>query len=199
MYNFLKRFIDLLFSSLALLALLPFFIVISAFIYLQSGRPIFYKQARVGRGWKSFKILKFRTMVNGAEKIGPKISCDNDKRITPIGKFLRKYKFDELPQLINVFKGDMSIVGPRPEVPKFVKLFSKEYSDILKVKPGLSDFASIKFSDEASMIAYTKNAEEIYKTKILPQKIVLYRQYLNEMSLLTDFKIIFATVKVLVR
>jgi lipopolysaccharide/colanic/teichoic acid biosynthesis glycosyltransferase len=199
MYNYLKKFIDLIISIILLIILSPLFCLISIAVYIESGRPVFYKQERVGKNWKNFKILKFRTMVNGSDSIGPKVTCKNDVRLTYTGKILRKYKLDELPQLVNVIKGEMSLVGPRPEIPKFAQFFSKEYTDILKIKPGISDFASIEFSDESQLFDQNKNVEEIYKTKILPQKIKLYYRYLTQKSLITDFKIIFATFKILVK
>lgn len=199
MYFYLKRITDLIISIILLIILLPLLFLISVAVYIESGRPVLYKQERVGKNWKSFKILKFRTMVNGAETLGPIVTCKDDKRLTHIGKLLRKYKLDELPQLINVIKGDMSLVGPRPEVPHFANLFSREYTDILKIKPGISDFASIEFNEEAELLDQNKNVEEIYKTKILPQKINLCYQYLTQKSLVTDFKIIFATVRILVK
>jgi lipopolysaccharide/colanic/teichoic acid biosynthesis glycosyltransferase len=199
MYYLQKRIIDLIISLFLLLVLSPFLAIISILILVESGRPIFYLQERVGKDWKNFKILKFRTMINKADEVGPVVTPKNDERITRIGRILRKYKIDELPQLINVFKGEMSIVGPRPEIPKFAKVFSKEYSDILKVRPGISDFAAIEFVDESLMFGEDKNVEDIYKTKVLPRKIKLYYQYLKEMSIATDLKIILATVRVLIK
>jgi lipopolysaccharide/colanic/teichoic acid biosynthesis glycosyltransferase len=199
MYDKLKGFIDLFISVILLLLLLPVFILISLAIMLESGLPVFFSQERVGKNWERFRILKFRTMINGAENIGPSVTSDNDERITTVGKFLRQYKLDELPQLINVIKGEMSIVGPRPEVLKFAQVFSKEYSDILKVKPGISDYASIKYREESMLINQNKDIEEIYTKKILPLKISLYYKYLSEKSILTDFKIIYSTVRVLIK
>ena len=138
-------------------------------------------------------------MIKGAENVGPSITFKNDSRITPVGRFLRLYKLDELPQLVNVLKGEMSIVGPRPEILKFAKLFSEEYSNILKVKPGMSDFASIKYNEESMLLDQNKDVEEFYSEKILPQKIKLYNRYLSEKNLATDFKIIYSTFRIILR
>jgi lipopolysaccharide/colanic/teichoic acid biosynthesis glycosyltransferase len=199
MYQFYKRIIDLVLSLLFILVFLPVLIIISVLIIIESGLPVFYCQERAGRHWKVFKIIKFRTMIKNAEKLGPLITSGDDKRITAVGKFLRKYKLDELPQLLNVVKGDMSLVGPRPELLKYAQMFSDEYSEILSVKPGISDFASIRFRDEAAMLEHKKNVEEIYSNKILPQKIKLYYKYLTEKSLTTDFKIIYSTFLMILR
>ncbi len=195
----LKRLIDILFSIAALIVLSPVIVIISLIIFFQSGSPIFFYQERVGKNWRKFKIIKFRTMIKNAHNIGPKISTNDDSRVTKAGRFLRKYKLDELPQLFNILKGDMSIVGPRPEIPKFVNVFSNEYSEILKIKPGLSDYAALIYSNEASLIEPSHNPEEYYKSEILPQKIKLYKRYIEEMGFLTDIKIIFLTIKSVVR
>lgn len=195
----LKRLIDILFSIAALIVLSPVIVIISLIIFFQSGSPIFFYQERVGKNWRKFKIIKFRTMIKNAHNIGHKISTNDDLRVTKAGRFLRKYKLDELPQLFNILKGDMSIVGPRPEIPKFVNVFSNEYSEILKIKPGLSDYAALIYSNEASLIEPSHNPEEYYKSEILPQKIKLYKRYIEEMGFLTDIKIIFLTIKSVVR
>ncbi len=195
----LKRIIDLTFSFIALIVLIPVIFIISLAIIFQCGLPVFFYQERVGKNWKRFKIIKFRTMINHADNAGPDISTDNDARITKIGKFLRKYKLDEIPQLLNILKGDMSIVGPRPEIPKYVNDFSDEYIEILKIKPGLSDYAALEYSDEAALIKSSFNAEEYYKSNILPEKIKLYKRYIREISFLTDIKIILRTFKSIIR
>jgi lipopolysaccharide/colanic/teichoic acid biosynthesis glycosyltransferase len=195
----LKRIIDFTFSFIALIVLIPVILVISLAIVIQCGLPVFFYQERVGKNWKKFKIIKFRTMINGANNAGPDISTDNDSRITNIGRFLRKYKLDEIPQLWNILKGEMSIVGPRPEIPKYVNDFSVEYTEILKIKPGLSDYAALEYSNEAALLKSSFNAEEFYKSIILPEKIKLYKRYINEISFLTDIKIILRTVKSIVR
>ncbi len=195
----LKRIIDITFSFIALIVLIPVILIISLTVIFRCGLPVFFYQERVGKNWKRFKIIKFRTMINGADNAGPDISTDNDTRITNIGKFLRKYKLDEIPQLFNILKGDMSIVGPRPEIPKYVNDFSDEYIEILKIKPGLSDYAALEYSNEAALIKSSFNAEEYYKSNILPEKIKLYKRYIREISFLTDIKIILRTFKSIIR
>jgi len=195
MYFLLKRLADIIISLTAIVLLLPIFIIISIAIIMSSGIPVFYLQERIGKDWKKFKIIKFRTMVNNAEKIGPGISSSYDKRITPIGKILRKFKIDELPQLINVLKGDMSIIGPRPELLKYISRYENEYSKILKVKPGISDYASVKFRDEASILQTAEDSESFYLKDILPEKIKLYNKYIEEMNFFVDIKILFLTFK----
>ncbi len=196
-YFIFKRIFDVLVSSLLLILLSPAFLIITILIFVTSGSPILFYQERVGKNWKSFKILKFRTMISNADKIGPGITSSDDNRITPIGKILRKLKLDELPQLINVIHGDMSLIGPRPELPKYVNYFKNDYSSILNIKPGITDYASIKFINEESLIS-SEDREFIYLNKILPSKIILYKKYLNEISFLTDLKILFFTLKGLV-
>jgi len=198
-YRVLKRIIDVTFSLAALIVLMPVIILISGVILFQDGQPIFFYQVRVGKDWKKFKIIKFRTMIKDAHNAGPNISTNNDSRITKVGRFLRKYKLDEIPQLINILIGDMSIVGPRPEIPKYVNDFSDEYSEILKIKPGLSDYAALEYSNEAALIESAFNAEEFYKSQILPEKIKLYKRYIKEISFLTDIKIILMTFKSILR
>lgn len=167
---------------------------------INSGTPIFYLQERVGIDWKKFRIIKFRTMVTNADVIGPGISSEDDSRITKIGKILRKYKIDELPQLFNVFIGDMSLIGPRPELAKYAEYYREDYSRILKIKPGITDFASISYRDEALLLNGKKKESEIFYLKqILPQKISLYDKYLEEISPTTDAKILFSTIKALFR
>ncbi len=195
MYFLLKRLADIIISLTAIVLLLPIFIIISIAIIMSSGIPVFYLQERIGKDWKKFKIIKFRTMVNNAEKIGPGISSSYDKRITTIGKILRKFKIDELPQLINVLKGDMSIIGPRPELLKYISRYENEYSKILKVKPGISDYASVKFRDEASILQTAEDSESFYLKDILPEKIKLYNKYIEEMNFFVDIKILFLTFK----
>ncbi len=196
-YFIFKRIFDVFIALFFLILLSPVFLIISVTILITSGYPIIFYQERMGKDWKLFKILKFRTMVIDADKIGPGITSSNDRRITPFGKFLRKLKLDELPQLINVIRGDMSLIGPRPELPKYVNCFKNDYSSILNIKPGITDYASIKFIDEESLIS-NDNRESDYLNKILPSKIVLYKKYLNEISFLTDLKILFSTLKGLV-
>lgn len=200
MYIYIKRLLDLSASLIALILLSPLLVVISIGIVINSGFPIFYLQERVGIGWKKFKIIKFRTMVANADTIGPGISSEDDLRITKIGKILRKYKLDELPQLLNVLFGDMSLIGPRPELAKYAAYYKEDYSRILKIKPGITDFASISFRDEAMLLnGKNKESETFYLNQILPQKISLYKKYLQEISPKTDVQILFSTIKAIFR
>lgn len=168
--------------------------VIAILVKLTSRGPVFFKQERVGRFGKIFRIIKFRTMIENAENVGPAITISADNRITKVGKYIRKLKIDELPQLINVLKGDISFVGPRPELQKYVEIFSKEYEEILKIKPGITDYAAIAFSSENEIIKNKKNPEEYYIKEILPKKIELYKKYMDEMNLILDIKLIILTL-----
>ena len=190
----LKRIFDTTLSLFGLIILLPFMLIIAILIKIDSKGPIFFKQIRVTKGGREFKILKYRTMRVGSDKYS-QITVGKDERITKIGSFLRKYKLDEIPQLINVLIGDMSLVGPRPEVPKYVVLYTDEQKEILKVRAGITDYASIEFSDENDLLASEKNPEEAYIEKIMPKKIELNKKYLSEISMLTDIRIILLTIK----
>jgi len=169
-------------------------LIIAVFIKFDSKGPIFFRQVRVTKGGKEFKIFKYRTMKVGSDKYS-QITVGKDGRITKIGSFLRKYKLDEIPQLINVFIGDMSLVGPRPEVPKYVALYTDEQKEILKVRAGITDYASIEFSDENNLLALEEDSEKAYIEKIMPKKIELNKKYLSEISVLTDVRIILLTIK----
>lgn len=197
--KYLKRIFDFVASFLGLIVLSPLFLVIAILIKLDDGGSVFFRQTRVGQYGKLFKIYKFRTMVENAEKLGAQVTKGDDPRITRVGKFLRKYKLDELPQLINVLKGEMSLVGPRPEVPKFVKLFEEDYKEILQVKPGITDYASLEFKDENELLKGVENPEEVYIKEILPKKIKFYKKYLKEISFTTDLKLILKTIWGIVR
>ena len=190
----LKRMFDIILSLFGLMILLPFMLIIAIFIKLDSKGPVFFKQIRVTKGGREFKIFKYRTMKVGSDKYS-QITVGKDNRITGIGLFLRKYKLDEIPQLINVLIGDMSLVGPRPEVPKYVVLYTDEQKEILKVRAGITDYASIEFSDENDLLASEKDPEKAYIEKIMPKKIELNKKYLSEISVLTDIKIILLTIK----
>ncbi len=189
----IKRGIDILFSLIGLICLFPFFIFISFFIYITSKGGVFFVQLRVGKNNKDFKLYKFRTMFLNSDSKGLLTVGNNDKRITKLGYYLRKNKLDELPQLINVLNGTMSIVGPRPEVRKYVNLYNSEQKSILDVKPGITDFASLMYYNENEILANSVNPEQTYINEIMPIKLELNKQYINEMSLLTDLKIIFKT------
>ena len=190
----LKRIFDIILSLFGLIILLPFMLIIAIFIKFDSKGSIFFKQIRVTKNGKEFKIFKYRTMRVGSDKYS-QITVGKDGRITKIGSFLRKYKLDEIPQLINVLIGDMSLVGPRPEVPKYVALYTDEQKEILKVKAGITDYASIEFSDENDLLASEEDPEEAYIEKIMPKKIELNKKYLSEISVLTDIRIILLTIK----
>jgi lipopolysaccharide/colanic/teichoic acid biosynthesis glycosyltransferase len=199
MYSLLKYLFDKILSSLGICTLAPLFLALFILIKSEDGGPVFYRGTRVGKYGRPFRVFKFRTMVVDAEKNGTSSTSDEDPRITRIGKFLRKYKLDELPQLINVLKGDMSIVGPRPEVKKFTELFSEEEKAILTVRPGITDWASIWNSDEGSVLAGAEDPDRAYFELIRPTKIKLQLKYVRESSLITDLKIILLTLLAIVR
>ena len=190
----LKRIFDITLSLFGLIILLPFMLIIAILIKLDSKGPVFFKQIRVTKNGREFKIFKYRTMRVGSDKYS-QITVGKDNRITKIGTFLRKYKLDEIPQLINVLIGDMSLVGPRPEVPKYVALYTDEQKEILKVRAGITDYASIEFSDENDLLASEADPEKAYIEKIMPKKIELNKKYILEISILTDIKIILLTIK----
>ncbi|QYR67292.1 sugar transferase [Fusobacterium animalis] len=190
----LKRIFDITLSLFGLIILLPFMLIIAILIKIDSKGPVFFKQIRVTKNGKEFKIFKYRTMRVGSDKYS-QITVGKDGRITKIGSFLRKYKLDEIPQLINVLIGDMSLVGPRPEVPKYVALYTDEQKEILKVRAGITDYASIEFSDENDLLASEEDPEKTYIEKVMSRKIELNKKYLSEISILTDIKIILLTIK----
>ncbi|WP_338968773.1 sugar transferase [Fusobacterium nucleatum] len=190
----LKRIFDIILSLFGLIILLPFMLIIAIFIKLDSKGPVFFKQLRVTKNGREFKVFKYRTMRVGSDKYS-QITVGKDDRITKIGSFLRKYKLDEIPQLINVLIGDMSLVGPRPEVPKYVALYTDEQKEILKVRAGITDYASIEFSNENDLLASEEDPEKAYIEKIMPKKIELNKKYISEISMLTDIKIILLTIK----
>ena len=190
----LKRIFDITLSLFGLIILLPFMLIIAILIKFDSKGTVFFKQIRITKGGKEFKIFKYRTMKAGSDKYS-QITVGKDERITKIGSFLRKYKLDEIPQLINVLIGDMSLVGPRPEVPKYVALYTDEQKEILKVKAGITDYASIEFSDENDLLASEEDPDKEYIEKIIPKKIELNKKYLSEISVLTDIRIILLTIK----
>ncbi len=190
----LKRIFDIFFSVIGLMILLPLMLIIAVLIKLDSRGEIFFKQTRVTKNGREFKILKYRTMKVGSDKYS-QITIGKDDRITKVGIFLRRYKLDEIPQLINVFVGDMSLVGPRPEVPKYVNMYTEEQKEILKVRAGITDYASIEFSNENDILANEADPEKVYIEKIMPKKIELNKKYLSEISVMTDIKIILLTIK----
>lgn len=190
-----KRVFDIVFSLALLFVLSPFLIATAILIKIIDGGSVFYMAPRVGLNGKIFRMFKFRSMVINADKIGPSSTTKSDSRLTPIGKFLRKYKLDELPQLLNVFIGEMSVVGPRPEVKQFTDMYNQRENTILSVKPGITDYASIWNSDEASILEGSDDPDRTYMEKIRPHKIQLQLKYISEQSFFTDLKIIFLTIK----
>lgn len=194
----MKRFFDIVASGCGLLVLLPLFLVIAIWIKLDSKGPVFYRQVRVGRHNKDFQIIKFRSMRVGADKGSLVTIGGRDPRITRSGYFIRKYKLDELPQLINVFIGQMSIVGPRPEVRHYVDYWTKEQLHVLDVRPGITDPASIKFRNENELMEKADNPENYYINVIMQEKIRLYLEYVGKVGFWYDIKLIFKTFKVIV-
>jgi lipopolysaccharide/colanic/teichoic acid biosynthesis glycosyltransferase len=190
----MKRLFDILLSLAGLLVLAPLFAAVALFIKLDSRGPVFFRQERVGRHFRPFAIYKFRTMTEGAEKEGALITIRGDKRITRVGHFLRNYKIDELPQLFNVLRGDMSLVGPRPEVREYVQLFRADYEKLLAMRPGITDPASLRYSDEESALASADNWQDDYLKRILPEKIRLSLRYLDDRNFLTDLALILQTI-----
>ncbi|MDB5123376.1 MAG: sugar transferase [Mucilaginibacter sp.] len=190
-----KRAFDFMCSLLGLIILLPFILIISLLIVLDSAGPAFYRQSRVGKNNINFILFKFRTMKIGSDKIGLLTVGNNDSRITRVGYWLRRYKIDELPQLVNVLFGDMSLVGPRPEVRKYVNLYNAEQGKVLFVKPGITDWASIKYSNENELLAKSKDAEQCYIDEIMPVKLNLNLEYIKHNNIYIDIKIILLTFK----
>lgn len=195
----IKRIFDFTVSSIGIIIISPILLVISILIKLDSKGPILFKQIRVGKNGKPFKIFKFRTMVVDAEKKGMQITVGRDSRITKSGHVLRKTKLDELPQLFNVLTGEMSFVGPRPEVPRYVEMYDENQKSILKVRPGITDLASIKYRNENDLLAKSLDPEATYINEIMPKKIELNIEYLKNMSVLYDIKLIIRTVLVVIK
>lgn len=193
------RFFDFILSLVGLVVLAPIFIVLAIWIKTDSKGPVFYKQVRVGQNSIDFGLFKFRSMVVDADKKGLITVGGRDPRITRSGYFIRKYKLDELPQLINVLVGDMSLVGPRPEVRKYVDLYTDEQQKVLSVKPGITDYASIEYMDENEILGKSSDPEKTYIEEIMPEKIKYNMKYINNKSLFEYFKIILLTVLKIVR
>jgi lipopolysaccharide/colanic/teichoic acid biosynthesis glycosyltransferase len=195
-----KRAFDLLVSGSALVLLAPILLAISLAIRIDSPGPALFRQERVGRFGRTFRIRKFRSMTVDAPARGPQLTIGGDSRVTRVGGFLRRHKLDELPQLIDVFVGNMSIVGPRPEVPRYVALYSPEDRKlILSVRPGITDRASVEFKDESRILGEAVDPEAVYRTDLLPRKLAYYRAYVRERSFGGDVAIIFETLRALVR
>ncbi|MCF8026399.1 MAG: sugar transferase [Desulfobacteraceae bacterium] len=190
----MKRFFDITAAVAGLLVLLPLLIVAGALIKADGG-PVFFRQARVGCRGVVFYIFKFRSMVPDAEKLGSLVTAQYDPRITRIGRFLRSTKLDELPQLLNVIRGDISLVGPRPEVPYYVEMWPEDARrEILSVRPGITDYATLFYNDEQAVLAETDDPELSYVEEILPHKLAMYKKYVRERSFWLDFRILVATL-----
>ena len=193
-----KRLFDIAFALLALLLLGPLLLAVALWVRLDSPGPVFFRQQRVGRTGQLFDIYKFRTMQTGAEAMGPQITVGEDARITHAGAWLRRSKVDELPQFINVLRGDMSVVGPRPEVPRYVALYPTDVREaVLSVRPGITDLASLAFRDESTLLAQSPDPERTYVEVILPTKLRYACDYVQQRSLWLDLRIIARTAMVL--
>jgi lipopolysaccharide/colanic/teichoic acid biosynthesis glycosyltransferase len=190
-----KRLFDIFFSIVGLTILLPLFLVIALVIAIESKGGVFYLQHRVGKNNIDFKLYKFRTMFVNSDKSGLITVGMRDSRITKVGYILRKYKFDELPQLLNVLQGTMSFVGPRPEVRKYVELYNDDQLNVLKVKPGITDYASIEYSNENELLGNASDPDQLYVEVIMPAKLSLNLKYIQEISIATDVKLILQTIK----
>jgi len=187
------RLLDLLVSLIGLVFLSPFFLIIALMIKISSPGPVFYRALRIGKGGKPFRLYKFRSMIVNADNLGPGITSAEDSRITGVGRWMRKYKIDELPQLINVFKGDLSLVGPRPEDPRYVAQYTPEQRRILSVRPGITSAASLAFRKEEQMLS-GPNWERIYCTEVLPTKLTMDLAYFSHRTLLSDILLIIRTI-----
>jgi lipopolysaccharide/colanic/teichoic acid biosynthesis glycosyltransferase len=190
----MKRTFDILVAVIGLVFLLPLFMLAAALIKVDSHGPIFFRQERIGKGFRPFLIYKFRTMVDDAARCGLALTVGADPRITRVGRFLRKTKIDELAQLINVIKGEMSLVGPRPEVPRYVEMFRQDYEEILKLRPGITDLASLKYESESEWLSRFDHPESAYVKHVLPDKIMLAKEYVRRSSMFVDIALILKTV-----
>lgn len=193
------RFLDIFFSFCGLLLLLPVFLILYLFIRIESKGPGFYSQIRVGKGGKNFRLYKFRSMRVGADKKGLITVGERDSRITHVGYFIRKYKLDELPQLWNVLLGDMSLVGPRPEVRKYVDMYTEDQWKVLSVRPGITDYASIEYVDENEILGKAIDPDKVYVEQIMPDKIRYNMKYIQSRSVFEYFKVIILTILHVVR
>ena len=189
----MKRLFDIVVALFFIILLLPFMLIMAMAVAVDSRGGIFYRQLRVGKNNKDFYLLKFRTMQVNADRKGLLTVGSRDPRVTRVGYYLRKYKLDELPQMFNVLAGQMSMVGPRPEVRKYVELYNEEQSKILFVKPGITDYASIEYFNESDLLAKSSNPEETYIREIMPAKLEINKKYIADQSLLVDLSILFKT------
>lgn len=192
------RILDFLFSFLGLILLSPFFLLIALFIKISSSGSVLYKQSRIGLNGEEFSVHKFRTMRLNSDKLGLITVGGRDPRVTPIGYYLRKYKLDELPQLINVLNGDMSLVGPRPEVKKYVDLYTQDQRKVLTVRPGVTDWASIYYRDENEILGQSIDPERDYIEKVMPDKLKYNLIYIENFGFAEYFRIIFTTIRYII-
>ena len=195
----MKRLFDILVAAAGLAVLFLPGVLVACIIKSTSPGPVFFRQERIGRRFRAFRIYKFRTMVEHAPRMGSLVTFGADPRITRVGRLLRMTKVDELPQLINVLVGDMSLVGPRPEVRKYVEMFRSDYEEILRVRPGITDPASIKYRNEAEVLGQADDPEKEYIERVLPEKIRLAKEYARNATLWLDFRIILKTIQVVGR
>ena len=193
------RFCDIVFSLFGLLLLSPLFLLVALWIVIDDPGPVFYRQQRVGKDGRDFGLLKFRSMRVGADKMSLITIGDRDPRVTRAGYYIRKYKLDELPQLVNVLVGDMSLVGPRPEVRRYVDLYTDEQRQVLSVRPGITDYASIEYIDENALLACSSDPDQTYIQEIMPAKIALNMRYIRHQALGEYFRIILLTFGKLIR
>ena len=191
----MKRLFDIVASSLGLIVLSPLFVVLAVWIKADSEGPIFYRQTRVGRNNKNFRLFKFRSMRPGSDRAGLITVGGRDPRVTRSGYYIRKYKLDEFPQLINVLKGDMSLVGPRPEVRKYVDMYTAEQKRVLSVRPGITSLASIRYRNENDILAASEDPDRTYIEQVMPDKLAIDLEYVEHAGLLTDIKLIFTTFR----
>ena len=190
----IKRAFDIVIAAIGLIVLSPMMVMVAILIKLDSRGPVVFTQERIGRAFQPFSIYKFRTMIQSPPTHRLPLTVGQDPRVTRIGRILRKTKIDELPQLLNILAGDMSFVGPRPEVRQYVELFKEDYEEILRVRPGLTDVASLKYQDEANLMAQFTNPEEEYVRRILPDKIRLAKEYISRSSIFFDLRLILRTL-----
>ena len=191
----MKRLFDILASGLGLVCLSPLFAAVAVWIKFDSRGPVFYRQVRVGRGNKDFRIFKFRSMRPDSDKLGLITVGGRDPRVTRSGYYIRKYKLDELPQLINVFIGDMSLVGPRPEVRKYVDMYSPDQLHVLDVRPGITSLASLRYRNENEILAKAEDPDKCYIEKVMPDKLAIDLEYVRKATLWNDIKLIFSTFR----
>ncbi|THV58120.1 sugar transferase [Flagellimonas alvinocaridis] len=195
----MKRLFDIILSSFGILVLSPILVLIAILVKISSKGPVFFRQVRVGKGNKDFRIFKFRTMYTGSDKKGLLTVGGRDPRVTKVGYYLRKFKLDELPQLFNVFTGEMSLVGPRPEVRKYVEHYSESDMEVLSVRPGITDYASIAFRNENDILKESEDPEKKYIEEIMPIKLGLNKKYIAEKGMFKDLSIIFKTITVIIK